>query len=106
MTTRLDPKSHRKVCNLFEQEASSQLMNESAKFNDLLFTPNRDMYTDLTLKVISYLTWGVNQNRYDYIVKIDDEYCLSTEVFDRALQRSISMSTWDGTCSKGMNTRL
>lgn len=89
LTTAPNPKSHNQGvrANVDEQTASQQLLNESALFNDLLFTPNRDMYTDLTLKVISYLSWGVGQGRYDYIVKTDDEYCLDTVTFDALLKR-------------------
>jgi len=66
-----------------EQRWSAQLMSESLKHGDLLVVPSRDLYVDLTLKTISWLEWGVNQARYDYIVKTDDEYCLNTTELDR-----------------------
>ena len=56
---------------------------EAWEHGNLLFVPFRDLYVDLTLKTISWLEWGVNQARYDYIVKTDDKYCLNTTEMDR-----------------------
>lgn len=61
-----------------EQEinVSEALLEEHKTFGDVMITPNRDQYRDLTEKMMSMLRYGVGQD-VDYIFKVDDEYCLN-----------------------------
>jgi hypothetical protein len=63
-----------------EVNISKMLMQEHDQYGDLLLTPNRDHYRDMTEKLLSSIRYSLEQGA-DYILKTDDEYCINiTEV--------------------------
>lgn len=69
-----------------ERDYESAMFNESEKYHDIEFVPFRDFYGDLSFKLIRLLQVGYDRGA-DYIVKHDDEYCVSPEaVIDRINQ--------------------
>lgn len=67
-----------------EQRAALELMTEHEKFGDIVITPNRDYYRDISEKLMSSLKYSVEQG-VDYILKTDDEYCIDINVAKRLI---------------------
>jgi Galactosyltransferase len=62
-----------------EQNLSIALLQEQEMYQDLIVTPHRDSYLDMTDKLLGVLRHGVAAD-VDYIFKMDDEYCLNVDI--------------------------
>lgn len=59
-----------------EVAVSMRLLQEQKRFGDILVTPHRDSYRDVSEKRLSIVKYGV-ENKCRYTCKTDDEYCLN-----------------------------
>jgi hypothetical protein len=59
-----------------EVSISKELLQQDALFGDIMITPHRDHYRDLTEKLLGVLREGVHMGA-DYIFKTDDDVCLN-----------------------------
>eukprot|EP00941_MAST-03F_sp_MAST-3F-sp1_P002142 g2142.t1 len=84
-----DPKSHQQGMQApkEEQAYADSILEESKKYGDIIVLPMRDMYIEISFKVLGWMRWGAvdHKNEYDYLLKTDDEYCIDLEVFDKAV---------------------
>lgn len=60
-----------------EQSMATELLKESETHHDILFVPFRDVYEDLSNKMLGLLFHGY-ETQADYVMKHDDEFCADT----------------------------
>ena len=76
--SRTQPNRHvwGQIAPVQDQRTAEALLDEHARYGDLVVLPYRDTYRDLPLKSLHLMRYAV-ENKYDYAVKIDDEYCIN-----------------------------
>eukprot|EP00038_Savillea_parva_P009118 m.181352 g.181352 ORF g.181352 m.181352 type:complete len:353 (-) comp15238_c0_seq1:116-1174(-) len=63
-----------------ERHLEHILEEEATEKGDLELVPMRDMYMDLTNKLLQLFRYGYYETNADYIIEHDDEYCMRTDV--------------------------
>lgn len=76
-----DPNNHKQgsVGTAKEVAAAKVLLQEHELFGDILMTPHRDHYKDLSEKRLAILKFGV-EHKCRYTFKVDDEFCMNATV--------------------------
>ena len=69
-----------------EHELSESLLEESVKYDDILFLPHRDYYRDMTEKLLGYLKYDFEHMQSEFVFKTDDEYCLNMKVVVKLIE--------------------
>eukprot|EP00808_Paulinella_micropora_P011801 g3837.t1 len=82
------------IAPLYERNFSTELLDESTLFGDIEHLPMRDVYKDLTYKVLAILNFGLRYTNASFIAVAKDGVCLKLAVIFRGFSAAAERSAF------------